>query len=188
MTSTLLNILSINRFKCIKLNIRQEKQKDFENIYKLIEIAFKTAKVAAGNEQDFAVGLRNNPDLYIPEFSLVAEINGELVGHIMFTNTYVTTIDGKRFYSLLVAPLSVALEYRSRGIGGELMQEGFRLAIEMVYKAAFLCGDPEYYKRFGFKTIKEYGIMHDSIPEPYVMGYELVADGLKGIEGKVKVE
>ena len=80
---------------------------------------------------------------------------------------YVIQEDGNKFESLLVAPLSVLLEYRDHGVGSALMKEGLRRGRELGYKAAFLCGDPEYYHRFGFKSIREFGLTNPEIPEPY---------------------
>lgn len=167
--------------------IRQESEKDYSAIYSLIETAFKTARVADGTEQDFAVNLRKGP-YYIGELALVAEEEGEIIGHIMSTDTYVTMPDGNRFPALMIAPLSVALEYRGKGLGGALLLKSFEKAREMGYKAMFLCGDPEYYGRFGFRPIGDFGITHDSIPAPYVMGYELIPDALKEVTGVVRVE
>lgn len=76
--------------------IRQETEQDHPAIYDLIRTAFETAKVSDGDEQDFAVNLRNNSKLYIPELALVAEEGGKLIGHIMLTNTYITQPDGSR--------------------------------------------------------------------------------------------
>lgn len=171
----------------MEYNIRQETEQDGPAIYDLVKVAFETAKVSDGDEQDFAVRLRNSK-LNIPELNLVAEDGDKLIGHIMFSKTYITRPDGSRFDVLLVAPLSVELDYRGKGIAAALMREGFKRGIEMGYKATFLCGDPAYYHRLGYKSIRDFGITHKCIPEDYVMGYELVPDSLKGITGEVRVE
>lgn len=171
----------------MKITIRRETKTDIDEIYNLIKTAFETANVKDGTEQDFASNLRSG-ECYIPELALVATYGDKLIGHIMFTKTYVTQPNGNREEVLLVAPLSVLLEYRNNGVGKALMEEGFRLAREMGYRAAFLCGDPGYYNRFGFRAISEYEIVHKSIPAPFVMACELVPNGLKGITGLVRVE
>ena len=61
----------------------------------------------------------------------------------------------------MVAPLSVLIEYRKMGIGSALMKEGFRIAERMDYTTAFLLGDPDYYRRFGYKLTQLYGIHHE---------------------------
>lgn len=172
----------------MKYKIRAEEDKDYQEIYGLIETAFQTAQVKDGTEQDFATNLRHG-EQYIPSLALVVELNdGRLIGHIMLTKTYVTKPDGTKFDALMLAPLCVALEYRAIGIGGALINRGFSLAKDMGYKAVFLCGNPEYYRRFGFKSIGDYGITHSSIPEPYVMGCELVSSALRGVNGVVRLE
>ena len=64
--------------------IRQEHNKEFHSIYALVKAAFESAEHADGNEPDLVNALRKS-DSYIPELSLVAEIDGKIVGHIMFT-------------------------------------------------------------------------------------------------------
>lgn len=166
--------------------IRQTATVDHSTVYNLIQTAFLTAEHRDGDEQDFAVSLRSGEN-YISELDLVAQYNGELIGHIMFTKTYVTMPDGKRYDTLLVAPLSVLLEYRSRGVGAALMNEGLSLATAMGYGAAFLIGDPNYYKKFGYRLSSEYSINHESFPKEYVMAKELLPNALMEISGIVSM-
>lgn len=169
--------------------IRPEQENEFPEIYQLIQTAFTTAKVADGDEQDFAVRLRNNGN-YIPELALVAELGHQLIGHIMFTRTVVTQPDGSPSEALMIAPLAVALEYRTHGIGSALIREGCRLATDMGYKIAFLCGDPAYYHRFGFNPIRQYGIRQIDLPEelePYFMAHELIPGSLDKVTGTINL-
>ncbi len=165
--------------------IRQEEPKDFAEIYDLVKVAFQTAKVADGNEQDFVNQLRAS-DNYIPELALVAEENGKLVGHIMLTKNYITASSSK-VEALLLAPLCVALEYRNRGIGSKLVEHSFELAKKLGYRAVFVVGDPAYYSRFGFKRSVLFGIRALNIPDEYVMVHELVAGALVDVTGTVTV-
>lgn len=168
-----------------EFRIRIENQNDYAEIYSLIKIAFETAKVKDGDEQDFAENLRKGEG-YIPELALVAEAEGKLIGHIMLTKTYVQQPDGSKFEGLLIAPVSVLLEYRSYGVGGDLIKRGLDLAKEMGYKAVFLCGDPAYYHRFGFRSTASFGIkyIHD-IPDKYIMAYELQSGSLDNVIGTI---
>ena len=119
--------------------VRQEREAEFPAIYELIRTAFATAEVSDGDEQDFANRLRIHGN-YIPELALVAECQGKLIGHIMLTRTVVTQDDGTPYEALMIAPLSVVLDYRNQGVGSALLKEGLRLAQSMGYRAAFLCG------------------------------------------------
>lgn len=166
--------------------VRQIIEADYSAVYKLIKTAFETAEHRDGDEQDFAVNLRNG-DNYIPELDLVAERDGELIGHIMFTKTYVTKPDGGRYNTLMVAPLSVLIEYRNLGVGTALMEEGLRIAKAMGYQSAFLIGDPNYYQRFGYKLTHLYGINHESMPAEYLQVKELSQGALDGVTGLINL-
>lgn len=168
----------------MEFKIRRELSSDLAETYKLIKTAFETAKVADGDEQDYAQGLRES-EKFIPELSLVAEVNGKLVGHILLTKTYVEQPDGTKFEVLLVAPLSVLIEYRNMGVGAALMKEGARLARQMGYKALFLCGDPAYYNRLGFVQSSGYGIRAKDVPDQYVLAMEIEPEALKNVLGIV---
>lgn len=168
------------------ITIRAIAQSDYSTVYDLIKTAFLTAEHRDGDEQEFALRLRNGEN-YIPELDLIAELDGVLIGHIMFTKTYVTKPDDDRYDALLVAPLSVLLEYRSMGVGSALMTEGLRIAATMGYGAAFLIGDPNYYQRFGYELSALYDIRHDSFPAEYVMVKTIATDALDGITGVVNM-
>ena len=168
------------------ITVRQITKADYSTVYNLIKTAFLTAEHHDGDEQDYAVGLREGEN-YIPGLDLVAEIDGQLAGHIMFTHTYVTRPEGNRYDTLLVAPLSVLLEYRSVGVGSALMKEGLRIARTMGYETAFLIGDPVYYQRFGFVLTHLHGINHESLPAEYVQVKEIVPHALDGITGLIKM-
>ncbi len=110
-----------------------------------------------GNEQNFVNTLRAS-GTYIPELALVVEEKEKLVWHIMLTKTYIVA-KGSKFDALLLAPLSVALDYRNRGIGSKLVKESFELA-KMGYNAVFVLGDPAFYSRFSFRSSVLFGIKH----------------------------
>lgn len=162
--------------------IRLENENDFREIHDLVKVAFQTAKVSNGKEQDFVDQLRSSPD-YIPELALVAEEDGRLVGQIMLTRTFIRN-ESDKFEALLLAPISVALEFRNRGIGTELINKSFRIAREMGHTVVLLVGDPAYYSRFGFKPAISFGIRHHhDIPDENVMACELAHGALNGIFG-----
>ncbi len=166
--------------------IRQAKKSDYSMIYNLIKTAFETAEHKDGNEQDFAVSLRDSQN-YIPELDLVAECDGQLIGHIMLTKTYVIKPDSSKYDTLMVAPLSVLLECRSMGIGSKLMKEGLSVAGTLGYGTAFLLGDPNYYQRFGYKPSYLFGINHESFPAEYLMVKEIFPNTLAGITGMINM-
>ena len=168
------------------MHIRPEREAEYSLLYDFVKEAFSTAPHVDGDEQDYVNKLRAS-EQYLPELALVAEENGNIIGHIMFTTM---KIKGEKacFTALLLSPLSVALPWRRQGVGAALVWEGFRLAKEKEYPAVFVVGDPQYYLRFGFKEVSEFEILNDSdIPNMYVMGCELVPEGLKNKQGSIQV-
>lgn len=167
--------------------IRPERPDEYPAIYRLVETAFKTAQVSSGTEQDFVDQLRAG-DGYIPELALVAELDGELVGHIMLTRIPLTRRDGTTITVLLLAPLSVIFKQRGLGVGAALVREALSRAAAKGYLAVFLCGNPEYYARFGFVQASKLGIEHTGeIPAQFVLGRELSPGALPADGGVVDI-
>jgi putative acetyltransferase len=162
--------------------IRPENENDFGEIYDLVEVAFQTAKVSNGKEQDFVNQLRDSAN-YLPELALVAEEDGKLIGHIMLKKTFIASEDN-RHEALLLAPISVKLEHRNQGIGAALVNRSFELAKAMGHQVVLLVGDPAYYRRFGFRSAAAFGIKHShDIPDEYVMACELAPGALNDVSG-----
>ena len=93
------------------MNIRTERPDDYEAVYSLVEQAFASAEHSDGTEQDLVAALRKG-EAFVPELSLVAEIDGKIVGHILFTEA---KVGGDTV--LVLAPLSVLPAYQRRGVG-----------------------------------------------------------------------
>lgn len=165
-----------------KYTIRPEEEKDYDTIYSLIKTAFSTAKNKNGSEQDFASNLRKTSG-YIPQLALVVEDEQLIIAHLMLTKINIQMKNGS-FRALMLAPISVLLKYRNQGVGSSLIIESFSIAKTMGYSAVLLCGDPEYYKRFGFKSASLFKIYNtDGIPDEYVLACELEKNTLEDISG-----
>lgn len=132
--------------------IRQETFQDEKEVYELITEAFAEAEHADGKEQDLVAALRKG-DAFIPELSLVAEVNKEIVGHILFTKAKIN-----RDIVLVLAPLSVKPPYQKQGIGTALIIEGHKIAKESGYSYSLVLGDTAYYTRFGYLPAEQFGI------------------------------
>lgn len=168
------------------MEIRPEKPEEFPEIYRLIQEAFRTARISDGDEQDYTDKLRAGAG-YLPELALVAVTGGRIVGHIMFSRTVIVGEGGVDTEALMVAPLSVALEYRGRGIGAALMEEGLRRAADAGFGIVFLAGDPGYYSRFGFVSSARYGLDNNlGIPDPNCLIREIAAGVLDGVKGTLR--
>jgi len=171
----------------MKFSIRQEVKSDYSEIYNLIKTAFETADVKDGDEQDYASELRNK-ESFIPQLALVAVTDNKLIGQIMFTRTYITKPDGAHIPALLLSPLSVLIEYRNKGVGAALINTGIEKAKIMGYRIIFLCGDPDYYSKFGFVSIANYKIESlNNIPVEYILVYEIIPNSLSEATGSINI-
>lgn len=164
--------------------IRQERKEDYDKIYELVRAAFACADHTNHDEQNLVVRLRSSA-AFAPELSLVAETDGEIVGHILFTRAAIR--QGTREHeTLTLAPLAVAPDYQGKGIGGRLIEAGHRVARELGFKSALLVGHPAYYPRFGYRPAETFGIVTDlELPAAVFMACELTAGGLDGVQGRV---
>lgn len=166
--------------------IRPETSNDFPRIYRLVKAAFETAPHAEGDEQDFVERQRSS-DGYIAELSLVTVIDGQIVAHLMMTRIFVLAPDSVSKI-LLLAAVSVELEWRNKGIGSRLITEAFRRALALGHRAVLVVGDPNFYRRFGFRPSTELGISNvNQIEDEYVQALELKPGSLHGVVGSVSL-
>lgn len=134
------------------LEIRQETEKDYDEVYNVIKTAFETAKHKDGNEQDLVAQLRKSNN-FIPELSLVAVQDNKIVGHILFTKVKIG-----EYEELALAPLSVLPEYQRQGIGKKLIEIGHKKAKELGYHYSVVLGSKTYYPKSGYIPASKYGI------------------------------
>ncbi len=134
------------------IKIRPETEADYARVYDLVRAAFATAEHSDGNEQDLIVALRKSKN-YIPELSLVAEKDGKVIGHVMFTTV---KIGGHEEVAL--APLAVDPPYQGHGTGARLVEEGHKVAKKLGYHYFVVLGSDKYYPQFGYENAAKYGI------------------------------
>lgn len=168
--------------------IRQEQPADYDEVYELVKKAFSTS--TNEGEWDYLNEVRKK-DTFIPELSLVAENDdGKLVGQIVLYKTKITTSDSV-YTELLLSPISVHPNFFRRGIARAMMMEAFRIAKNMRYTVVFLCGNPDFYHKFGFKPSYEYGIFHiadKTEKAEWCMALELIPGALAGKTGTINIQ
>lgn len=151
--------------------IRKEENKDYKIVYSVVKSAFDGAEHTDGNEHNLVNALRDG-DAFIPELSLVAEMDGKIVGHIMFTKAKV----GDDLV-LALAPLSVLPEYQRRGIGMSLIKEGHKIAETLGYGYSVVLGSETYYPKAGYVPADSLGIKPPfDVPGENFMAYKIKED------------
>jgi putative acetyltransferase len=145
------------RYVTDKVLVRSETSDDVSAIAEVTAAAFQTLAISNQTEQFIIAALRAAKALTV---SLVAEVEGRVVGHIAFSP--VTISDGTpNWYGL--GPVSVLPACQRRGIGSALIREGILRLKDLGARGCCLVGHPEYYRRFGFQNIR--GLVCEGVPE-----------------------
>ncbi|HEM3705129.1 TPA: N-acetyltransferase [Streptococcus suis] len=100
----------------------------------------------------------------IKDLNLVAEADGQLVGHILYVASEITA-DGARLPSLTFGLFSISPDQQGRGYGQALLGHSLALAENSGAVLVAITGFPDYYSRFGFVKGKEVGIRYQADPE-----------------------
>lgn len=145
----------------MNITIRETTKKDKETIYQVEQRAFGEV-----DEAELTKKLMADPTAE-PLLSLLAFVEEEAVGHILFTKATVTTEDS--LSAMILAPLAVVPDYQKQGIGGQLIKEGLRLLKEKHVDLVFVLGHIDYYPRHGFKPALP---LHFQPPYPVEKGKE----------------
>lgn len=143
------------------MDIRKETPADFDAITEVTVAAFNTLAISDHTEQFIIHALREADALAV---SLVAEIDGRVVGHIAFSRVSIS--DGtEEWYGL--GPISVVPELHRQGIGKALVNEGLALLRQLGGRGCVLVGDPAYYSRFGFRCVPQ--LTYGGVPPEYFL-------------------
>jgi putative acetyltransferase len=156
--------------------VREESPGDGLQVRKVNEAAFGRA-----DEADLIDGLRKEGFVLL---SLIAVIDAEIVGHILFNRMTVETESGS-LDAVSLAPMAVLPDYQRRQIGSELVRRGLDTLRERGERIVIVLGHKEYYPRFGFSSGKARDLASPFPPE-FFMALELAEGALEGVRGTVK--
>ena len=132
------------------MDIRCESSADYGAIAEVNILAF-----GQENEAKLIEEIRGSQG-YIPQLSLVAELDNLIVGHILFS--YIDLIGEESLQVLALAPLAVIPQFQKRGIGSALVQAGLKKANAIKDALVIVLGHPHFYTRFGFEPSVNYKI------------------------------
>lgn len=153
---------------CIRKDIRMNItiRTELVSDYRIVEEVTRDAFSYPGRIEKGGIGspyehwvvheLRNRDG--IKELSLVAEVNNQIVGHIICSNAHVQVENQVQIPVLNFGPLSVAQNCQSLGIGKALMHAMIEKAKALNYGAILFFGRPKYYPQFGFLEAASFGI------------------------------
>jgi putative acetyltransferase len=157
--------------------IRLENDADLDAIRHIHRLAFgrddEARLVDALREGSFA------------RLSLVAEHDGQVVGHLLFSDLPIITAE-RTVAALALAPLAVSTPCQRQGIGSALVERGLELCRERGHRIIVVLGHPTFYPRFGFSTELAANLKSPYSGKPSFMATELVPGALEGVAGSVE--
>jgi predicted N-acetyltransferase YhbS/uncharacterized protein YdhG (YjbR/CyaY superfamily) len=172
-----------------KSALRPEKKSDWRAVERVTYRAFRDAPPTGSGDDGLEAllthKLRACP-AFVPELDYVAELEGAVIGNIMYTRSKVINDDGGAWDTLTFGSVSVLPKHQCGGVGSALIRKTLETARESGYRAVLIFGHESYYPRFGFKPASEYGITTANGDNfPAFMALPLYDEALDSVHGKL---
>ncbi|MGH9966373.1 MAG: GNAT family N-acetyltransferase [Pyrinomonadaceae bacterium] len=160
------------------ISVRAESAEDYSAVRRINELAFGGPSEAA-----LVDALRETAH---PHLSLVAIIDGQVVGHIFFSPVSVES-EASAFTAMALAPMAVLPDHQKQGIGSLLIEAGLQECQRIGHYIVVVLGHPEYYPRFGFTPARQRELRCEyAVPDEVFMVAELMPGALGGRQGLVR--
>mgnify|MGYP004509420855 FL=1 len=169
------------------IKIRLEKKEEYREVENLVREAFWNVYRPGCLEHFVLNRLRNNPD-FIAELDYVMELNGKLIGQIVFMKAVLKVDDGRDIPIVTIGPICIIPELKRRGYGKVLLDYSLDKAAKMGFGAVCIEGNIDFYGKSGFTYAGEFGIRYHGLPEDedasFFLCKELTPGYLDGITGE----
>lgn len=148
--------------------IRNEKETDYQRVEDITRKSFYNLYVPGCFEHYLVHVMRGHED-FISELDFVIEVDGEVIGNIMYTKAKLVDEEGLEKEILTFGPVCVLPEYQRQGYGKMLIEHSFKKATEMGYDTVVIFGSPANYVSRGFKSCKKYNVCVENGTYPAAM-------------------
>ena len=150
------------------LNIRNERESDYKNVEDITRKAFYNVYVPGCMEHYLVHIMRGHED-FIPELDFVIELDGQIVGDIMYTKAKLTDEGGTEKEIVTFGPVSILPKYQRNGYGKMLIDHSLKRAAELGYEAVVIMGSPANYVGSGFQCCRKYNVCVEKDKYPAAM-------------------
>lgn len=164
------------------LNIRNERESDYKIVEDITRKAFYNVYVPGCMEHYLVHIMREHED-FIPELDFVIEVDGQIVGNIMYTKSKLTDEGGTEKEIVTFGPVSILPKYQRKGYGKMLIEHSLKRAAELGYEAVVIMGSPANYVGSGFQCCRKYNICVEKEKYPAAMLVKELKPG--ALDGKL---
>ena len=164
------------------LNIRNERETDYKIVEDITRKAFYNVYVPGCMEHYLVHIMRGHED-FIPELDFVIELDGQIVGNIMYTKAKLTDEGGTEKEIVTFGPVSILPKYQRKGYGKMLIEHSLKRAAELGYEAVVIMGSPANYVGSGFQCCRKYNVCVEKEKYPAAMLVKELKPG--ALDGKL---
>ena len=159
--------------------IRNEEMKDRAIVEDITRRAFYNIYIE-GCVEHYLVHIMREHEDFIPELDLVIELDGKVIGNIMYTKAVLRDETGNKKDILTFGPVSIHPDYQRRGYGKQLMEHSFSKARELGFDAIVIFGSPANYVSRGFRSCRKYDVSVEGGKYPAAMMVKELISGVLG--------
>ncbi len=166
--------------------IRNEKKEDYRKVENLTREAFWNV-YRPGCMEHYVLHCYRGDPAFVSELDFVMELNGELIGQIIYVRSEIDCDDGRKLPILTFGPMGIATKYKRQGYGKRLLDYSMEKAKETGAGALVITGNILFYGKSGFVPAKTKGVRYAYDPDAdYLLVKELIPGFLDGISGTYK--
>lgn len=166
--------------------IRNEKKEDYRKVENLTREAFWNV-YRPGCMEHYVLHCYRGDPAFVSELDFVMELNGELIGQIIYVRSEIDCDDGRKLPILTFGPMGIATKYKRQGYGKRLLDYSMEKAKETGAGALVITGNILFYGKSGFVPAKTKGVRYADDPDAdYLLVKELISGFLDGISGTYK--
>lgn len=166
--------------------IRREEEKDYRETENVVREAFWNV-YCPGCKEHFVLHRYRKDAAFVPELDYVMEINGKIMGQIIYVRSEIDSDDGKKIPIMTFGPIGIAPEYKRKGYGKILLDYTMEKAKELGAGALLITGNIDFYGKSGFVPAVTKGIRYADDPEAeYLLVKELKQGFLNNVKGSYK--
>ena len=157
--------------------VRNETEDDYTIVENITREAFWNLNVP-GCDEHYLVHIMRGHEDFIPELDFVVELDGQVIGNIMYTKAKLIDETGEIKPILTFGPISIFPKYQRQGYSKILLEYSFQRAVELGYDIIVIFGNPDNYVGRGFKSCKKYNICMEGGTFPTAMMVKELKQGV----------